>query len=236
MAKTSKTKRMARPVGEKKGRPAKAGRPAKKAASRKRPARKAPARPTALARPDTEQLLGAVEPEASASTRVLPFEIEPGAVESALRQLREELAHWVRKGRYTRVRFKLRGKPVLPDVPVGALLAVEALSFWWVGPLRVLLVNLGAKALLEIELISYADLEVGRGRTALLAGDLDRAVECFNRALEMDRDCAGAWLNLGVARKLAGDREGARQHFQKAEQLDANGPVGDEARRLLDQL
>jgi len=89
---------------------------------------------------------------------------------------------------------------------------------------------------LDVELVNDADREVARGKDALLAGDLDGAVECFQKALQMDRDLASAHLSLGIARKLQGDLVSARESLQRAEQLDAEGPCGEEARRLLDQL
>ncbi|HCF57575.1 MAG TPA: hypothetical protein DFS52_06230 [Myxococcales bacterium] len=174
--------------------------------------------------------------KASPEPRVLPVEVEPGSIETTLKNLRGELAHWVNKGRYTKVRFRLRGKPILPDIPVGALLAAEAVTFWWAGLLQALLVNVGAKALLEVELVSEADLEVARGKQALLGGDLDRAMEIFLHAAEMDRDCASAHLNLGICHKLKGDRDEARKDLERAEQLDPAGVVGEEARRLLDSM
>jgi len=157
-------------------------------------------------------------------------------VERTLVKVREELAYWVKKGRYTKVRLKMRGKPVLPDIPVTAFLAAEAVTFWWAGLLRVLLVHLGAKAVLDVELVSDADLEVSRGKAALLAGDLEAAMASFDKAVAMDRDCASAHLNLGIAYKLKGELDKAAELLRRTEQLDPQGPSGEEARRLLDQM
>lgn len=188
--------------------------PARKARSAKKPARAA----------------------ASSQPKVLPVEVEPSSIEKTLAKLREELGHWVSKGRYTKVRFKLRGKPILPDLPIGAVIAAEAVTFWWAGLLRALLVSVGANAVLDVELIHETDREVARGREALLAGDLDKAVESFRKALRMDHAHAGATLNLGIVHKLRGEAVKARECLEKAEQLDPQGMTGDEARRLLDQL
>ncbi len=218
---------------------------ARPAPARERPARKSsPAK--AAARPTAEAGRGAGAPRsarpsatagenAGAPEKVFPVEVEPGSLEETLKRVREELKHWANRGRYTKVRLKLRGKPLLPDLPVAAFLAAEAVSFWWAGLLRVLLVNVGAKALLDVELISEADEEVSRGKALLLGGDLDQAMAAFRKALEMDRDCASAHLNLGIAYRLQGKHADARDWLQKAEQLDPAGPVGEEARRLLDQ-
>jgi len=178
------------------------------------------------------------KPKATASEEKAVFgvELEPGSVEKTLAKLRDEVQHWVNKGRYTKVRFKLRGKPILPDLPVAAVVAAEAVTFWWAGLLRALLVTLGANTILDVELVNDADREVARGKDALLSGDLDRAVKAFNKALEMDRDNPTALLSMGIAFKLRGDLAKAREYLQKTEQSDPTGPSGEEARRLLDQM
>lgn len=219
MAKAAaKSRRPARPAKKAPPKSAAAKKaPAKKAAPKKRPVRKPTSAP-------------------AAGPRVFPVEVDAGSVEKTLAKVREELTHWVNKGRYTKVRFKLRGKPILPDLPVAAVIAAEAVTFWWAGLLRALLVTLGANAVLEMELVNDADREVARGREAFLAGDLERAMEAYRAALEMDRDNSAAHLSLGVAHKLRGEPDKAREMLQRAEQLDPQGPVGDEARRLLDQM
>jgi Flp pilus assembly protein TadD len=45
-----------------------------------------------------------------------------------------------------------------------------------------------------------------------------------------------AHLNLGIALKLKGDREGARNALERARLLDSKGPVGADAERLLASL
>ena len=164
---------------------------------------------------------------------VFPVEVGARPLEETLRRVREQLVHWAKKGRYTKVRFKFRGKPLLPDLPVGALLAAEAMTFWWAGLLRVLLMNLGAKALLDVELVHDAEEELARGKEALLSGELDAAAQAFSRAVQMDRSCAPAHLNLGVVAKLRGDWEAAKAAWRKAEELDPAGACGEEARQLL---
>jgi tetratricopeptide (TPR) repeat protein len=193
------------------------------------PRRKVKAAPRKVAAPRPRR-------KASGDEQVFGVEVEPSSVEKTLARVRKELAHWVNKGRYTKVRFKLRGRPILPDLPVAAVVAAEAVTFWWTGLLRALLVTLGANAVLDVELVNDADREVARGREALLGGDLDRAIDQFGKALQMDRNHPAAHLSLGIAYKLKGDRDRARELLQRSEQLDPEGPSGEEARRLLDQL
>ena len=166
----------------------------------------------------------------------LPFEIDPKRVEESLRKLQEEVVHWANKGRYTKVRFKFRGKQLLPDLPLAAVVAAEGLTFYWGGILRALVANMVGGSVFQVELINDADKRVQAGREALLSGDVEQALTLFREALAMDRDNAAAHLNVGVALKLQGDREGALAAFEKAREKDPQGPIGTEAERLAAPL
>lgn len=165
-----------------------------------------------------------------------PFEIDPKRLEEGLRKLREELVHWANKGRYTKVRFKFRGKQLLPDLPIAAVAAAEGLTFYWGGILRALVFTVAGGSLLQVELVNDADKQVQAGKEALLAGELDEALALFQQALTMDRDNAGAHLNMGVALKLRGDKAAALASFERAKALDPEGPLGLEAERLAAPL
>ncbi len=171
-----------------------------------------------------------------AASRTLPIEIDPGQLAGGLDSLRSELVHWANKGRYTKVRFKFRGKPLLPDLPLAAVVAAEGLTFYWGGLLRALIVNVAGKSVFEFELVNESEAELSRGREQLLAGEVEPALVHFRKAQGMDRDNPRVQLNLGVALKLKGDFAGAREAFEKARGLDAKGPAGLEAERLLDTL
>ncbi len=170
------------------------------------------------------------------SGNAFPFEIDPKRVEESLGKLRDELVHWANKGRYTKVRFKFRGKQLLPDLPIAAVVAAEGLTFYWGGILRALIFTVAGGSLLQVEFVNDADKRVQAGKEALLAGDLDEALALFREALSMDRDNVGAHLNVGVALKLKGDREGALASFERAKALDPEGPLGAEADRLATPL
>lgn len=212
-----------------------ARRPTRAQASAKKTAAQRPAPPRRGKRSEepiaTEQVA-----ETGAERTVFGVEVEPGSLETTLQKVRDELGYWVKKGRYTRVRFKFRGKPILPDVPIGAVLAAEAVTFWWAGLLRALLATLGAGALLDVELVNDSAREVAQGKDHLLAGELDEAIAAFERAVAMDRDCAAGLLNLGVAYRLKSEREKAIDYLQQAAAADPGGPTGAEAQRLLAQL
>jgi tetratricopeptide (TPR) repeat protein len=166
----------------------------------------------------------------------LPFEIDPRAVEASLNTLREQVVVWAKKGRYTKVRFKFRGKAVLPDIPLAAVAAVEGATFYWTGLLRLLVVNLAGRALIDVELVNDSEKKLQAGKEALLSGDLDAALLAFEEAVDMDHDNPQVHLNLGIARKLKGQAQAARAALEKAAALDPDGPVAHEAQRLLQTL
>jgi tetratricopeptide (TPR) repeat protein len=163
----------------------------------------------------------------------LPFEIDPKAVEESLFKLRDQVTHWAKKGRYTKVRFKFRGKQLLPDIPLAAVVAVEGMTFYWAGLLRALVFTLAGNTVFDVELVNDSEKKIQAGKEQLLSGELERALELFKEALNMDRDNPHVHLNLGVALKLKGDQSGARMALEKARSLDEKGPVGAEAERLL---
>jgi tetratricopeptide (TPR) repeat protein len=146
------------------------------------------------------------------------------------------MVHWANKGRYTKVRFKFRGKQLLPDLPLAAIVAAEGLTFYWGGILRALIANVVGKSVFQVEFVNDADKRVQEGKEALLSGDVDQALALFREALSMDRDNVSAHLNVGVALKLKGDREGALAAFEKAKEKDPEGPLGAEAERLAAPL
>jgi tetratricopeptide (TPR) repeat protein len=166
----------------------------------------------------------------------IPFELDTGRIEEALEKVGSELVRWAKKGRYTKVRLKFRGRQLLPDIPLAALVAAEGLSFYWAGLLRALAVNVAGGALIDVELVNDSEKVIAQGREALLSGEVEKALEHFRKATEMDRDNADAWLNLGVASKLRGDLAGARNALEKARTLGANSLTAAEAERILKTL
>ena len=222
---------------KKKPSPAKAVKAAKKRAPPASSLRE-PAAPVAPASFSAEVLLPDMKalPAGEPQGAAFPFEIDPKRIEEGLQKLREEVVHWANKGRYTKVRFKFRGKQLLPDLPVAAVAAAEGLTFYWGGILRALIFTVAGGSLLQVELVNDADKRVQAGKEALLAGDLDEALVLFREALSMDRDNVGAHLNVGVALKLKGEREAALAAFERARTLDPEGPLGAEAERLAAPL
>ncbi len=162
--------------------------------------------------------------------------VEPGRIEEMLHKLRTELGALANKGRYTRVRFKFRGKQLLPDLPLAAVIAAEGLTFYWTGILRTLLVNVAGKSVLSVELVNDSGRFVQAGKDELLAGDVDRAIEAFQRALRMERDNPRAYLHLGAALRLKGKDSEAKEALERAHALDPHGEVGREAKEMLRRM
>ena len=156
-------------------------------------------------------------------------------LEGAFGKISQQARDLMSKGQHTRVRIKFRGKQIA-ELPIAVVAAAEVASFWWFGPLRVVLGHVVGKAVLDVEFVSNADHHVAQGKKLLADGELDKAVAEFDNALSIDRRCAGALLGKGIALKIRGDKTGAREWFQKAEEADPRGDAGREARRHLDNL
>jgi len=198
--------------------------PKKKRARRKAPARRGPA-PS-----------GAAEPAPERDNGARTVDVEPGRIEEMLSKLRSELGALANKGRYTRVRFKFRGKQLLPDLPLAAVIAAEGLTFYWAGILRALLVNVAGKSVLSVELVNDSARYVEAGKAELVAGEVDRAIAAFRTALRMERDNPRAHLHLSAALRLKGDLAGAREALERARELDPDGEVGREAAEQLRRM
>lgn len=158
-----------------------------------------------------------------------------GGVDDAFGKISEQARDLMAKGQHTRVRIKFRGRQIA-ELPIAVVAAAEVASFWWFGPLRVVIGHVVGKAVLEVEFVSNADHHVTEGRKLLGDGELEKAVAEFDKALAMDRRHAGALLGKGIALKLKGDKPAARACFEKAEEADPRGEAGREARRHLDNL
>lgn len=158
-----------------------------------------------------------------------------GGVEDAFGKISEQARDLMAKGQHTRVRIKFRGRQIA-ELPIAVVAAAEVASFWWFGPLRVVIGHVVGKAVLDVEFVSNADHHVTEGRKLLADGELEKAIAEFDKALAMDRRHAGALLGKGIALKLKGDKTAARECFQKAEDVDPRSEAGREARRHLDNL
>lgn len=150
------------------------------------------------------------------------FEVDPDRIEESLRALSKRVADSFTAGRYTKVRLSFRGKQLGPDIPLAVFLAGEGVALWFTGPLAALLVNIGAKAALDVEFLHEADELVQEGLTAYLDGDTGRAEARYRAALERRPDDPAALYNLGVLLKVLGRDAEAVSTLRKA----VMGPEG----------
>jgi tetratricopeptide (TPR) repeat protein len=187
-----------------------------------------------------EELAGKAKPHAEkASEAARKMAVDLGdlsqGLDGAFGKISEQARDLMAKGQHTRVRIKFRGKQVA-ELPIAVVAAAEMATFWWFGPLRLVIGHVVGKAVLDVEFVSNADHHVAEGRGHLADGELEKATSEFDKALAMDRRHAGAHLGKGIALKLRGDKAGARAHFERAEEFEPRGEAGREARRHLDNL
>jgi tetratricopeptide (TPR) repeat protein len=164
------------------------------------------------------------------------FTLEVGPNSDGFGQLKRQVTYWANKGRYQKVRIKRAGKPILPDIPVGALIAVEAATFFWAGLLRAAIVNVVGRTLFEVELINEAEGSYRTGLEHFLSGELDDAEKLFGEALRIDERFAKAHLQMGVLQKMRGKKSLAKRHFEEAVQHDPHSDAAKEARVHLEKL
>lgn len=144
------------------------------------------------------------------------------AIRTHAKALGEQLSGSFAAGRYTKVRLSYRGKSIGPDIPLAVLLATEGVAFWLISPIGALLVNLGAKALLDVEFIHVADELVQEGLALYLDGELDEAEAKYREALDKRPDDPTALYNLGTLLRVSGRRDEALATLRRA----AMGPEG----------
>ncbi|MCB9668760.1 MAG: hypothetical protein H6736_06490 [Alphaproteobacteria bacterium] len=149
-------------------------------------------------------------------------EVDPERIEETLDGIRDRVRDSFAAGRYTKVRLSYKGRAILPDIPLAIFLATEGIAFWLVSPLPALLVNLGAKAVLDVEFIHEADELVQEGLALYLDGELDAAEAKYREALERRDDDVSALYNLGTLLRVTGRKDEALRVLRKA----AMGPDG----------
>ena len=162
-------------------------------------------------------------------------ELDPDRMDETLKVLTDKLRHYAEQGRYTRVRIKYKGKPIIPDIPLFALIAVEAATLWWAGPLRVLVVNLGVKTFVEVELVHAAGEKVQEGQALFQDGEVEQAEALYREALRIKPGDPSALYHLGVLLKVTGRRDDARECFELAITAGEH-PDAERAQKALDKL
>ena len=165
----------------------------------------------------------------------LKIEVDPERIDESVRNLTAQVRKLVDQGRYTKVRIKYKGKPLMKDIPLGVFVATEAVTFWYAGLLRALVVNLGVRTIIEVELIHDAEEKVAQGIALYMDGEVEAAEECYREALRMKQDDTAALYNLGVLLRVTGRRKDAIEALEKAA-LDKEHPDAARAQEVLDKL
>ncbi len=163
------------------------------------------------------------------------WEIDPDRIDDSLKQLRDRLKKLFDQGRYTKVRLSYKGKPLLPDLPLAALVAAEGVSLALAGPLRFLVVNLGVKSFIEVEFIHEASERVREGQELFATGEVDAAEAKYREALVMRTDDTAALYHLGVLLRVTGRRDEALEVLERAAK-DSEHPDALRAAEALERM
>ncbi len=75
--------------------------------------------------------------------------------------------------------------------------------------------------------------EVNKGLTKLYSGDIDGAIEAYNRAIEINPGLANAYVNRGAARETKGESDAALVDYNQALALSPNFANAYQARGSL---
>ena len=163
------------------------------------------------------------------------WEIDPASIDESLRRLGARLEQYAEQAQYTRVRFSYRGRQVLPDLPLAAVIAAEGLSLAVAGPLWLLIGNLGVKAFVEVEFIHEASERVREGQDLFSDGEVDAAEARYREALSMKEGDTSALFHLGVLLRVTGRRDEALEVLERAAK-DVEHPDGIKAAETLDKM
>jgi tetratricopeptide (TPR) repeat protein len=169
------------------------------------------------------------------ATERFNWEIDPKAIERSLADLRERLRKLLDQSRYTKVRFRWKGKQLLPDLPVATVVAAEGITLLLGGPLQFLIVNLGVKAFIEVELIHESAERVAEGVEFFQRGEVELAEAKYREALRMNPDDTAGYYHLGVLLRVTGRRDEAVECLERAA-ADKGHPDALRAEEALDRM
>ncbi len=166
----------------------------------------------------------------------LRWEIDPKNLDQSMRELGDQVRRLAEAHRYSKVRISWKGKPVLPDIPLAAFVASEVASFWLVGPLRVLLVNLGVGSVLDVDLVNEADERTAAGKQLFADGEVEGAEAAYREALRMRPGDPSASYHLAVLLRVTGRKADAAQALESALSGGSDFAEKEKAEALLEKL
>lgn len=156
-------------------------------------------------------------------------DLDPGRVELAAARLREivddvasRLGEGWAQARHLKLRASWRGHAIGPLVPLHVLLVGEGAAVAALGPLMTALANLGARLMLEVDIVHDADLWIAEARDAAASGDHAKAEQRLTDALEARPDDPAALYPLGVLLRQIGRGEEGLAALRRA----VMGPPG----------
>lgn len=168
-------------------------------------------------------------------TRRFTVDLDPSNLPAFFRQLGDRVTGLVEQGRYTKVRLRYKGQQLGPDIPVGALVAGEALSMWLMGPLRAVLMTLSFGTVLEVELVYEPSELVRTAQAHYERGELDAAEIALRKALARWPDDPMALYQLGALLRITGRRDEAIDCLKKAAAA-GDHPSAKKARETLQRM
>ncbi|MCO4771915.1 MAG: tetratricopeptide repeat protein [Deltaproteobacteria bacterium] len=160
------------------------------------------------------------------------IDLDPEKVEQTLQELADRVRKQYERHRYSKVRLSYKGRQLVDDLPIAVFLASEAASFWWLGPLRLLLVNFGMRSFLDVELVNEADDHISRGNAHYLDGEVEEAELAYREALVMRPGDPSALYHLGVLLRVTGRKEEAITTLEEAARW-GDHPDAEKANQLL---
>ena len=166
--------------------------------------------------------------------RRFKIDVDPDRVDESVERLTQQVRKAVVRGRYTKVRILYKGKPLMRDIPLGVFVAAEAASFWYAGLLRALVVNLGARTVVEVVFVHDADEDVRRGRAAYESGEVTDAEAAFRAALDKESEHTEALYRLGILLRVIGQRDEAIERLEAA--ALGEPPFAERATEALERM
>ena len=162
-------------------------------------------------------------------------EMDADNLEQTLQDLQDRIRQLANEGKYTKVRITYKEKQLVPDVPVGVFLAAEVAGFMLIGPLRAVLLTLGARVFVSVELIHEASERVQEGLEYYQRGDVELAERCYREALTMRPNDVEAHFHLGVLYRVQGKKAEAKGHLSQV--VEANhSELSERAQEILDRM
>ena len=152
--------------------------------------------------------------------RSLNIEVDPDQMEESFEELKKQAKKVAAEGIYTKVRLKYQGKQIGPDLPLSVFVAAEIFTGVYGGILRMIIINLGVRSVLEVEFIHAASEILEKGKQFYAEGELDLAEAEYRKALEMREGDPYAHFHLGVLLRVSGDKQEALKHFMVVAALE----------------